>query len=490
MIPFNFPNPLLEGLPDYKEIRELHEALRYDPLEGVDVESLSIMERYSLLNGEKVLLYPTGKSLMAALTWHGMFRIGLQNRNPMIAANRKRYFELIDPNTLLKTIKAPSAGISVNLLMGPTGTGKSTIVNRFCATLPQVIIHDRNDGALWQQHSQLVYLRADLPHDGSRRGLLENILLSMDEALGTSYAIRLPKQHKGVTNLCLATIRTLISHHTGIIFLDEAQLRNLVQNSQASVMQTFLMEFANSGIPLVFSGNERAFDWLTSSQDITRITITETAHFHPIGVLDEEDWEVEWQLLCDRGIMKFYVLPQPIVDFSGCSQMLYKCSGGIARLALTLWCLAQKKCLSNKLSENCSICPEDIYKIYLGKSFTLSRPLADGFRYKSASTLAEFPDVDVDFYQLHWQGTPPADYQINAAAHLSAPNEQVTQSAHTDRGMSEQAKLKAHQTRQKNKQKRLEQSRVGLSDEDMRKSGHIQHNIDQLAKLRSEVEDK
>ncbi len=483
----SIPNPLLEQLPDYKETADVYQAIKYDPLETIDVKALSFVERSDLLSGEKVILNPTLKTIMAVMTWNGMLKIGLQNRNPLLNENRKRYFELIDPNLDFKNFKPPTSGISVNVLKGPTGTGKTITINRFCASLPIIIEHKNNQAAGWTHHRQLVYLRIDMPHDGSRSGFLKSILLKIDSILETTYAVILPRQHRGVIDLEVATIQRLVAHHTGIIFIDEAQLRNLVENGQAVAMQMFLLQLMNTGIPIVISGNERALDWLKYSQDKTRMSLTEMAHFYPIGALDEQDWEIDWELLCNDGIMKFYVLPDPIEDRAGCSKMLYECSGGIARLAITLWSLAQRHCLFYGRN---SVVPSDIKRAYLSQTFKDSRPLADGFRFKSANTLAIYPDVDVDFYRVYWQSQSQDEHQLNEPSDTTPSHNKTSKVSSAHSGLSEKSKFKSEQTRQKNKQKRIQETQAGLSEDDIRKSGHIHHNLDQLAQLQNELEEK
>lgn len=484
---YSIYNPLLDQLPDYREMAEVHKAIRYDPLEAIDIQALSFVERNDLLSGEKVILNPTLKTIMAVMTWNGMLKIGLQNRNPLLNENRKRYFELIGRDLAHKDFKPPTSGISVNILKGPTGTGKTITINRFCASLPIFIEHKKNEAALWNHHKQLVYLRIDMPHDGSRSGFLKSILLKIDSILETNYAVNLPRQHRGVIDLEVATIQRLVAHYTGIIFIDEAQLRNLVENGQAVAMQMFLLQLMNTGIPIVISGNERALDWLKYSQDKTRMSLTEMAHFHPIGALDEQDWEIDWECLCDNGIMKFYVLPKPVEDIPGCSKMLLECSGGVARLAITLWSLAQRECLFHGRH---SVVPDDILRAYHSQTFKDSRPLADGFRFKSANVLTIYPDVDVDFYRSYWHSKPENEAQLNDPPATESSSKKTHSTNHAHQGLSEKAKFKSQQTRQQNKQKRITETQANLSDDDIRKSGHIHHNLDQLAQLQNELEEK
>lgn len=476
-------NPLLERLPDYQNLQDVMNAIAYHPLQNVDISKLTFIEKDALLSGEKVILAPTKKTMMAVMTWYGMLRTGLQNRNPILAENKRRYFESLEYDKKLSDLpKHITPGISVNVIKGPTGTGKTVTIQRFCATLPQVIEHGKNEAAGWVFHKQLVYLHINLSHDGSRGGFIYSILLAMDHALGTQYAISIPKQNRTVEKLAVATIARLVAHFTGIIFIDESQLRNLVKSGQAELMQLFLLQLINSNIPIVISGNERAFDWLNYSQDLSRLALTGASHFHPIGALNDPGWEIEWEVLC-HGIMQFYVLPEPPTSLSECSIMLLECSGGIARLAIILWSEAQRNCLYHQRQ---FVTPDDIKEVYLGYTYIKIKDLADSFRYKNANMLSNYPDVDVTFYKQHWQTKNSDESNLDAPAPSSA---EVPPGSKPRQKRTEQAKFKSQQTAEKNKRAKSMLLKETLPQEDMRINGVINHHLDQLAALREKTED-
>ncbi|WP_124552731.1 AAA family ATPase [Methylophilus methylotrophus] len=478
---FNTPNPLLEKIPEFNDLKHVVEAMRQDPLRDVDIPSLSFIERDALLSGEKVILNPTKMTIKTVMTWYGMLVTGLHNRNPLISANRTGHYEMITAQSHSEMKKASRSGISINVVKGPPGNGKSVTIQGFCSLLPEVVDHGLNEAAGWAKHQQLVWLHINLPHDGSRGGFLTSILESIDNALDTQYAITIPKQYKTIEKLSVATLRILTVHHTGIIFIDEAQLRNLVRGNHAELMQLFILQLMNTGIPIVISGNERALDWVEYCQDISRLTLTEISHFHPVGALDEPGWKTNWEALCDNGVMKYYVLTGPIQSFAACSQKLYECSGGIARLALTLWTIAQRDCLYRNVN---TICPDDIEAVYKSTSYAQIRPLADGFRYRSIHTLAQFPDVDVKLYESHWQ------MSVNPSAREQVSESFITETAPDipRRTRSDLAKFKSDETRQRNRKNKSEQLLSGLGKDDMRLSGTTKHNLDQLAKLQMSVE--
>lgn len=482
-------NPLLVGLPHFTEISEFVDKLAFSPLSGIDINSLGLVERDGLLVGEKVPLEPTMQSVRAAMTWWGMFETGLRARNPVLPEARRHYWAVINSAAMGagSLPPTPTRGMSIHVAKGPTGTGKTVTARRLCNLVPQVMFRKVDEAAGWVELSQLIYLEVMISHDGTRGGFLAGILLQMDKALGTTYATDLPKQCRTVERLAVATVARLVAHYTGILFLDEGQIRNLIESIHAESMQMFLLMLMNSGIPLVFIGNEKAFDWVTYSQDKSRLYMNPPEIFAPVGAIDHDDVENDWDSL-SVGVMRYYVLRKPIIDPKGCSKMLRRCSGGIARLALTLWCGSQRERL---LCGEESIGPEDILRFYNSRAFDELRSLADGFNFRKPELLMTYPDVDAKFYAQQWgislstQKGPQATQ--NEPKESGSPTSGDTSKVKPKKRTSEKAKFTREQTSNRKKQARREDLANSLSPEDIRKKGLAGIHLSGLAAAREKA---
>lgn len=84
---FHAPNILTRHLKDWKNIDEISEAIRFNPLEGLLISELSIIERHELLIAEKTPLLPTTLSLRVAMAMVAMHRNSLRVRNPALAVS-------------------------------------------------------------------------------------------------------------------------------------------------------------------------------------------------------------------------------------------------------------------------------------------------------------------------------------------------------------------------------------------------------------------
>lgn len=483
-------NPLLEGIPNFPDPGVFLEHLSFSPLAGLEVTKLGFMDRHDLLVGEKTPLRPTTQSLRAAMTWYGMLRVSLRVRNPLRVEARRNYWNALNSiaNDVEVMPSGPTQGIAVQVVKGPTGTAKTVTAKRFCAMLGrQRIDHGPRPEAGWNDLRQLVYLYSDLSHDGTRGGFLTALLMQVDLVLGTNYAVDLPKRHKTIERLAVATVGRLIAHYTGILFIDEGQLRNLMFSDQADLMQMFLLALMNSGIPLVLIGNERAFDWIDYSQDLTRLNVVPSEYFHPVGATNHVDTDDDWDTLY-LGISEYYLLDNPPSDSLKCKSVLRQCSGGVPRLGLILWTTAQTNVL---VKGGCQLSPDDIIAAYNNSKFDDLRPLADGFGKRLPELLLRYPDVDAHHYARCWGKPFPKIEACTKPAHLVSNTK--TPRTHPPRSsrrgpQSGKAKFKAEQTRKQNEQAIRDELSKTLGPDDMRKEGIKQFQLQGLEAARRRVE--
>lgn len=473
----NQPNPLAERVPYFHDLAELINAIAFNPLNGIDVSALSFMEIDELLVGEKTPLAPTFPIIRAVSTWHSMLHAGLRNRNPLMPEARRRYWDALAASQTERPIQAPTSGISIHVLKGASGMGKSVTMRRFCRLFPQTIRHEKNDAAGWNSMLQLVYLEVSISHDGTCGGFLLNILTSMDAVLGTSYATDLPRQYRTVEKLSVATISRLIAHYTGLLILEEGQIRNLLLSRHAADIQGFLLALMNSGVPTVFIGNECAFDWITYSQDLTRLYSTPTEHFVPIGAIatspaDIEDALADWDSVSNC-ILDYYLLPEPPLDLEGCKRELLACCGGIPRVGLFLWCQTQRRALLNHRK---SIGPLDLRAFHESECFNVYRPLADGFALKIPDLLIGIEDVDHHFYMKHWGMTCPSNTNDPPGAHeenaTSTPEDEPAKGKN-GKQVSEKQKYASEKTKKINAAAKREAILKNIGTDDIRRAGLI-----------------
>lgn len=479
---FKAPNPLLSKVKEYRDQAAFASALDWDPLRGLDCRSLTFEEKVELLVAEKRPIKPTTLALKLAYTIYGMVRSHYRRINPILVPVKRMMAEELQrkDEDFLGTELEVAFGACVLVVKGPTGTAKSVSVGRACEMLgEQVSFHLRNDAAGWLKATQIKYLIVPMSHDGSRGGLLLNILLKIDALLGTDYARELPRECKTVEKLFGRVVKLLrYTLLLGVLVIEEIQLDNIVMSADAKNMQLFLLSLANCGIPLVLVGNSHGFSWLSNvSQDARRMAERQKFVFHPCGALGEDD--DEWESAVFPGIERYYVLDER--PQAACGPTLKYLCGGNPGIGLAIWCQAQVEALFWRRS---SLTPDALEATFKHETFDDIRDFAAGFSEKDPAKLLRWrgKDVDVDFYATRWGRPLPSSSESPLPASPTA--------ARKPKKTSPPARLRQQQTRRARTEQRRGEIKQTLTEADMRANGLVAHHLASLEQLRRAAGDK
>ena len=274
--------------------------------------------------------------LAGARGLHDALFASLDRQNPLNPNSNRRIFSF--SNHLGKAIQdlpwSPefSGGL---VFAGWTGTGKSRTVDRFLELIPQVVVHEANPEYGWTAMRQLVWLKVHMPADGSKGGLVAEMLLQIDRALGTDYSGQYMKRTWTVEKLLVVVIYILLVHRCGLVIIEEAQEGNLAAASRfgAEFIQFFL-RLLNAGTGVAVVGNPFAFDGLRSSaQTEARLTEYGWFDFMPITDAASEQWAID----VVKGLWKkAQLLDEPDEDFPDLPSLLLDTTGGILRYVARL----------------------------------------------------------------------------------------------------------------------------------------------------------
>jgi len=474
------PNPLLERLPVFNDIQEVAYQLRYLPLKNTNVKTLSVMKRIELLVCEAAPFEPTVQAVRIACTLVGMLYGSYESRNPVVIKNRQDLLVLLAAGArgLEKIPKISHGQVSAQVIQGVTGVGKTVLLKRLCSLIPQAIVRGPNKETGWQQCVQITYLHVPMSHDGSRGGLLHGIFSEIDSLLGTRHAIDVPKKYTGIEKQVVQVCALLHTHYVGLLIIDELQSRNIVTSVQSDKMQLFLLSIMNSGIPLVLVGNPLGFTWIDDfSQDLRRLYNLPPEVIHPVGAINEVG-EKDWNAIF-KGVSSYYVLNDPVKNISHLKKKLLKLSGGIPDLAFSIWRAAQRNVLQSGKNLMSS---DDLQAAYDSRGFDKLRPLAEGFYNKDPIILSRYEDSNWHYYADTWGiKINQDDIQPNKPLLINAVGTKKKRTP--KKRVSEQSKLKAKITREKNKDAARKKLTQELSEDDIRSAGIQQYLLDSLEGL-------
>ncbi|QQE78396.1 ATP-binding protein [Alicyclobacillus sp. SO9] len=253
-------NPLIEALPP---IMSPEEVLRYmsnkPKFSEVEKELLPYLRLHCVMRLED-FLHPLNRHVNLEQDLSVLVRRGYLSRNPLTPnhARMMRHIALAlrDPKVAemeLNKFKIPTSTASARSIVGLSGIGKSTAVERILMQYPQVILHETEH----LRHTQVVWAKIDCPPDGSLRSLCLDFLQVFDDLFGTREAERLAPQHGITTSILLGKMKlTAFNHSLGILVIDEIQNLNQAASGGKEKMLNFFVELANTiGVPVLLIGN-------------------------------------------------------------------------------------------------------------------------------------------------------------------------------------------------------------------------------------------
>lgn len=381
-------NPLIEALPPMMSDQQLLDALTLTPEFSEDQRQWANAERLMMLGSLQNFMFPLQNHLELGMALDRMIRNGYVGRAPRTPGHaqifQKIYENQMTGVSFSQTATSRTPQISTSLV-GISGMGKTTTVNRWCAHLPQVIYHPEFN--LYQ----VPYLHVEMPSDGSSiKGLAHAILQKLDELIpGANYY----KQHAkggrtGADSLMRAVARVMNMHLVGLLICDEVQ--NLANSHKGSqIVMTELVSACNDlKVPILFIGTNKAAKVLgidfRQSRRASGNGVSTWDRLYPKAVTAEGEWdeflEILWQFQWVRNPAQL----DPVFD-----HYMYDMSQGVIDIAIKLFASAQARAI---LDGSERLTPELLATTYQDE-FTLLHPMMQALRTDNFEFLCEYDDI-------------------------------------------------------------------------------------------------
>lgn len=176
-------NPFIEALPPMLAGKDLIRALASIPPYSDNDRDRSTGERLQLLSS----LYEYYQPLSMTIDLYCEVYTALQHCYGQYSVQRETAALQNDYALMQGNASAASIGGGNSFsVIGVSGLGKSTALQRVLSLFPQVIEHTKYHGQNFYYH-QIPYLVVQTPHDASIKALILDIYLQIDGLLGTSY---------------------------------------------------------------------------------------------------------------------------------------------------------------------------------------------------------------------------------------------------------------------------------------------------------------
>lgn len=321
-----------------------------------------------------------------------IIRQGYVNRNPLEPEYAKRLnmgFESISRQDIAiyntnNIRRNTSYGLSI---IGISGIGKTSIVNKILSLYPQVINHSSYKGKPLVL-SQLTWLKLDCPFDGSIKGLCIDFFFNVDRVLGTNYYKKYGGHRARSVNMMMPIIAQIAQNHgLGVLIIDEIQHLNIAKSGGREKMLNFFVTLINMiGIPVILIGTPKALP-------ILQYEFRQARRGSGQGdiIIDRLKKDDDWEMLLNA-IFKYQWTNKPFKLTRDLSDAIYEESMGIIDIAVKLYIMTQKRAIKN---DEDIITPEMIKEVSK-EDFKLIKPMIDSLKSIHKEDIESFEDVLID----------------------------------------------------------------------------------------------
>ena len=380
-------NPFIEALPPILSVAQAVDALTVEPGYHEAERELDAYYRFHCIQRLFRYFQPLDTHIDIEQRISRSIRQGYVNRNPVKQQYTKRLrqcddavqgrsFDVAD----FRSVRSTAAGFTV---IGMSGVGKTTAVERVLSLYPQCITHTQYDGQpLYVK--QLVWLKLDCPFDGSIKGLCLSFFSEVDRILQSDYSKKFFAARNTVDMMLPKMAQIASTHGIGLLVIDEIQHLSQAKSGGSEKMLNFFVTLVNTiGIPVVLIGTTKAMPILQSEFRQARRGSGQGDLF----------WErmpndISWDIML-QSMWKYQWTQNSCAMTKELKDTLHDESQGIIDLAVKIYAMAQIKAISD--GTEC-ITPTVIREVATEK-LRLVKPMLDALRSGNMKKIMQFEDI-------------------------------------------------------------------------------------------------
>jgi len=398
-------NPLITKLPpilDTKSvIKRLRGKLKFIP----EQRFLPQPERIHLIAQlPHDFFQPLTKHLSLEQKISIMIRQGYVSRN-INNGDRQRHlhaaFQQLEPSNESSYRYAPPESTATSMsIIGCSGSGKTTTMNKILRYYPQVIGH-KELGL-----KQIVFLKIDCPHDSSLKNLCSNFFRAVDLALGdTNFEHRFTRSRLNV-NAMLQQMKIIANNYSiGLLIIDEIQHLNTKKSGGAEIILNFFVTLVNvASIPIVMIGTPKANEILQEdlrsarrSAGLGSLIWEPMRNEAPIPDPGDPDQMIisEWYAFTNK-LWQYQWVQQPTELTDELRNTWYYYTQGIPDLVVKLFCLVQIHAITIGLEKITS----ELFKKVYEEQLQPVHDILDALRSGNPARIARYSDLTIPQVQI------------------------------------------------------------------------------------------
>lgn len=392
-------NPLIEALPPIFSRNEvLVKNIKYPEIPE-EITQYPEEIRFQMLQRVREFYLPSIEFVEIERQLSSLIRTGYIARNPVknndflaILQELNEVKLLSDEAKLnrLAQLQAPQRTTASSFsVIGVSGIGKTTAIEKILMMYPQVIFHSSYNDKPFTR-SQLVWLKMDCPYDGSLKTLCRSFFSAVDNVLGTTNYFQKygnPRNSTALMMVHMAYVSAL--HSIGVIIIDEIQ-HLLASKVDSEEMLNFFVTLVNTiGVPIFYIGTYKAMKVLNRDFRQARRIGTE-------GVLlwDRIKNDKKWTLFIQT-LWEFQYLNEHTELNDELAETMYELSQGITSVAVSLFVLVQKRAIGR---EEC-ITKGLLHSVF-NNDLAMIKPMLNALKNDNIRDLTKYEDLVINIDEL------------------------------------------------------------------------------------------
>lgn len=402
-------NPFIEALPPIFDEDDVLERFMVTPRITEQDKQSETNIRYHVLKRVKNFIQPLPIHFEVERRLSTLIRRGYLARNPLdktflerirvlhqLREDEEEAHKYIDER--LNYIRSTADSLSI---IGISGIGKTTAIERLLLMYPQVIKHEAYKGQPFNR-TQIVWLKIDCPYDGSLSTMCKGFFKAIDDLLGTRYLEKYGYLNR-VTSTMLLHMTSLASMYgIGVLVIDEIQHLLHSKNDQEEMLNFFVTLSNTVGIPTVLIGTSKAQQLFKGNFRQARRAASDGAIIWDRMAEESEEWEFFLETLWELQCLKTRS------ELTGeIKKAFYEECQGITSVAVNLFILAQERALFDESNEDETITSR-VLKKTAKEDMKIIQPMLNAIRKKDLKAMYKYEDIMINLDELmidHKQNT-------------------------------------------------------------------------------------
>ncbi len=341
-------NPFIEALPSIFTDNEVAKRFMIYPHWDEEEKNKNIEIRYHMIKRLKNFVQPLNIHFKIERRISIMIRRGYIARNPYSKEYLQRLRLINDIkiekgtdilksiNQINSTLRSTADSFSI---IGISGIGKTTAIERLLQMYPQVIMHHEYKGKAMTR-TQVVWLKLDCPYDGSIKTLCKMFFKAIDNVLGiTNYFDKYGNNRNSTATMMIHMTYLASVYAIGVLVIDEIQHLINVKNSPDEMLNFFVTLVNTIGVPTILIGTPKACKVL--SKDFRQARRAEGEG----GIVwDRMRNDDEWTFFIET-MWKFQWIKKTTPLNEELKNAMYYESQGITAIAVSLFILVQERAI-------------------------------------------------------------------------------------------------------------------------------------------------